>query len=217
MRAKLRLTVVGCVLASIAWPSAANGQAPIEDFAVGDVVQLPTRPVTFVFNARSGPSGENPSGTVEWADRVQLYGGPVTCLTVTGNRATIGFENQHDLSEDFKGGLIFLEDNGTPGVGKDLIVGDGLLADPPTVCPPNTVIYNFLQTVTSGELIVNDAPALPTSKNQCKNGGWGNYGTAFTNQGQCVAFVVRRGCRVQRGTITYRDPYCANPVRTPHG
>jgi hypothetical protein len=30
---------------------------------------------------------------------------------------------------------------------------------------------------------------LPTSKNQCKNGGWKNFGTMFKNQGQCVKFV----------------------------
>jgi hypothetical protein len=30
---------------------------------------------------------------------------------------------------------------------------------------------------------------LPTSKEQCKKGGWKNFGTAFKNQGQCVKFV----------------------------
>jgi hypothetical protein len=31
---------------------------------------------------------------------------------------------------------------------------------------------------------------VPTSKEQCKHGGWKNYGTMFKNQGQCVSFVV---------------------------
>jgi hypothetical protein len=30
---------------------------------------------------------------------------------------------------------------------------------------------------------------LPTSKEQCKNGGWKKFGTKFKNQGQCVKFV----------------------------
>jgi hypothetical protein len=30
---------------------------------------------------------------------------------------------------------------------------------------------------------------LPTSKEQCKKGGWKNFGTTFKNQGQCVSFV----------------------------
>ena len=32
----------------------------------------------------------------------------------------------------------------------------------------------------------------PTSKEQCKNGGWRNY-PQFKNEGQCVASVVRHG------------------------
>jgi NADH dehydrogenase len=32
--------------------------------------------------------------------------------------------------------------------------------------------------------------ALPTSKAQCKKGGWKNFGINFKNQGQCVSFVV---------------------------
>jgi hypothetical protein len=32
--------------------------------------------------------------------------------------------------------------------------------------------------------------AVPTSKDQCKNGGWRNFPN-FKNQGQCIAFVER--------------------------
>ena len=35
--------------------------------------------------------------------------------------------------------------------------------------------------------------ALPTSKEQCKNGGWMDFGTTFKNQGQCVSFVATGG------------------------
>ena len=31
----------------------------------------------------------------------------------------------------------------------------------------------------------------PTSKEQCKNNGWRDFGRTFTNQGQGVAFVQR--------------------------
>ncbi len=34
-------------------------------------------------------------------------------------------------------------------------------------------------------------PALPTSKDQCKGGGWRTFAGMFKNQGQCVAFVQR--------------------------
>jgi hypothetical protein len=32
-------------------------------------------------------------------------------------------------------------------------------------------------------------PPPPTSKAQCKHGGWRNFGSTFKNQGQCVRFV----------------------------
>jgi hypothetical protein len=35
-------------------------------------------------------------------------------------------------------------------------------------------------------------PRLPTSKDQCKNGGWRTYGV-FKNQGDCVSFVATGG------------------------
>jgi hypothetical protein len=34
---------------------------------------------------------------------------------------------------------------------------------------------------------------LPTSKAQCMNGGWKNFGTTFKNQGDCVSFVASGG------------------------
>jgi hypothetical protein len=39
-----------------------------------------------------------------------------------------------------------------------------------------------------GDVIVH-APALPTSKDQCKNGGWRGF-QGFKNQGECVSFVA---------------------------
>jgi len=46
----------------------------------------------------------------------------------------------------------------------------------------NYVTFNF-----RGDAIVVDAPPLPTSKEQCKHGGFTGFG--FRNQGQCIAFV----------------------------
>ena len=39
--------------------------------------------------------------------------------------------------------------------------------------------------------MVTDAQPFPTSKDQCKAGGWRSFGSSFKNQGQCVAFVQR--------------------------
>jgi hypothetical protein len=39
---------------------------------------------------------------------------------------------------------------------------------------------------------VTDTQPFPTTKDQCKNGGWKTYG-AFRNQGHCVSFVATGG------------------------
>ena len=36
-------------------------------------------------------------------------------------------------------------------------------------------------------------PTFPTSKDQCKKGGWMNYGDLFKNQGDCVSFIATGG------------------------
>ena len=42
--------------------------------------------------------------------------------------------------------------------------------------------------VVEGDATITDAPALPTSKSQCKNGGWRTF-PQFTNEGQCIKSV----------------------------
>jgi 6-phosphogluconolactonase len=50
-------------------------------------------------------------------------------------------------------------------------------------------------TVATGSddqgIAASPSPRVPTSKDQCKNGGWQSFGSTFKNQGQCVAFVER--------------------------
>jgi hypothetical protein len=182
-------------VASGTFAAVAQAQTAGEDSAVGDVITVFFRPIGFVFDAHSGPSGENPSGSAVWFDRTDVFGGPVTCLTVTGNRATIGFENQRNLPELVKGGFLFVEDNGTQEAVPDNVRGQLLFDASPTVCPPNTAVYrpgDDGDTVKSGDLTVHDAPPLPSSKDQCKNGGWRTFGV-FKNQGGCVSFVATGG------------------------
>jgi hypothetical protein len=46
-------------------------------------------------------------------------------------------------------------------------------------------------TVAGGDgpfgIAISPQPRVPTTKNQCKHGGWKQFG--FKNQGQCIAFV----------------------------
>ena len=52
---------------------------------------------------------------------------------------------------------------------------------------PTYTVHSSAENMT-----VTDALALPTSKEQCKNGGWHDFGV-FKNQGDCVSFVATGG------------------------
>jgi hypothetical protein len=40
--------------------------------------------------------------------------------------------------------------------------------------------------------LTGTVPCLPTTKEECKNGGWRGFGV-FKNQGGCVSFVATKG------------------------
>jgi hypothetical protein len=136
-------------------------------------------------NAQSGPMGENPSGTVTFtAIEGFLTSGPVTCLSVTGNTATINYRDQTFFIGQI--GTVGLIDNG--GNGPDVFQFT-LTNRAPTDCSPVTSSTRptFTFPFTTGGATVVDAPPLPTSKEQCQNGGWTQFG--FPNQGQCIKLV----------------------------
>lgn len=138
-------------------------------------------------NATSGPSGEDPAGGASFiAAGSLLVGGAVTCLQVRGSDATM------NIRYAINGlGIVTIEvfDGGPNNQGADTF--DALpTARAPGDCsplPPTT----FGGPLAGGDITVTDAPPLPAAKDQCKNGGWKTFGTAFKNQGQCVAFVER--------------------------
>lgn len=86
------------------------------------------------------------------------------------------------------GGISFqncLRETGSGGgtIGSDLNTAD-----------PNTGDIVSLP-VPSSSADVNESAnlvVLPTSKAQCKHGGWKAFGSMFKNQGDCVSFVATR-------------------------
>jgi hypothetical protein len=131
----------------------------------GDILTLST------LSAVSGPSGENPSGQLSFDVFIPIVpaiirqGGPVTCLAVSGNTAIINF-----LDEVGNFGITTVKavDN-QPDTFDVLAIGRA-----PTDCslgPPTPVGG----PVSGGDITVVDAPPLPTSKDQCRNGGWRNF------------------------------------------
>jgi hypothetical protein len=107
-------------------------------------------------DARSDATGVNPRGSlvVRGASPIVPYRGRVTCLSVTGNVATIGIEivKSSDPALVGQGELWSVIDGGASG-DPDRIAGYPLTPTPPTVCP--TLFFNV--PVVTGDYVVHDA------------------------------------------------------------
>lgn len=192
-------------LAALVMPGASAAQAPTQD----SVTSLAGYPYAFQLDAASGPSGENPVGTVTWHFGGGLgptWRGEVTCLSVSGNTAIIGFGNDVfsnllPLTVYWVAGWIKVVDLG-PGPGDtfewveqrgepDVTFPPG--GDPlpgPTDCsvfPPGgrTVV---LGGDIPGDIAVTDARALPSSIRDCLHGAWRDFG--FKSLGACIKFAL---------------------------
>lgn len=212
MKLKLILTTV-ILGTALAVPSASSAQAPTQDSVTGDLFHIPMFAVFPPLDVRSGPAGENPTGTAEW----HAGGGfgptwrvDVTCLAVDGKTAVFGFSGRRFGGVVFENrpvaGLARVTDGGGPGSGLDsfefaqVAGADGGPPIPgPTDCssypagfqPLGPTAFNSV----GGDIVIIDTPALPISKDQCKDGGWRNFtddeGHPFGTQGLCVAFVEK--------------------------
>jgi hypothetical protein len=136
-------------------------------------------------DAHTDASGANPTGTVAFTVLDLLsVSGPVTCLVVDGNAATIGF------TDPMFGPLIVeVVDNGAAGTPPDTFLP---VSNSTTCGAPSGIAGAPLR---SGDFVVHHIPAL-TTKAQCRAGGWRTYddptGQPFKNEGACVRFVRHR-------------------------
>jgi hypothetical protein len=200
MKLKLFLTTatVGVALALPSVSSAAPPAPTLQDSVVltgapaDTTFQTPEGTmfghVIWELHATSGPNGENPSGLVRFSNGPANFGGPVTCLNVSGDTATITFVSDPSI-------IAFPPINA--GVENDAVtVTDGqpdtfaptAQSNMPIECPPPPPDPSRLEPLSNGDITVVDAQ-VPTTKAQCKNGGWKEFG--FKNQGLCIAFVNR--------------------------
>jgi hypothetical protein len=169
------------VLAALLAPGAA-AQVPRQDSVIGSGVAQAGVPFDFTIDARSGPSDENPTGQASFrssSDGSVFFEGPVICLSVQGNVATVNLATPQFST-------VTMEITDSPS-------GDLIRAIPTPMGSPCALTGSAVDfAVTSGDVVVVDAPPLPTSKDQCKKGGWQTFGV-FKNQGDCVSFVAKGG------------------------
>ena len=185
MRPRTVHAVGAVILSVLVLPSVAAAQVPAQDVVTGDVL---LGPATFAqFDARSDPDGKSLTGSAALSlARFAAPRGPVTCLTVAGNRATVGFVDAQDSTV---GVLLFVEDNPSePPDFRDNLRFQ-LVSGAPTVCPSNALVFSPSDVIWAGDISVVDVQPSPAAKYECKDGGHRRLG--FKNQGQCVAFVQR--------------------------
>ncbi len=197
--------VLGLGLMGLVFAPGAAGAAQL------DTVTATGSPPGFLnlnISAQSGILGQNASGTVSFGVPVQgprgtfvaPFAGPVTCLSVIGpdqgagvpGSPTIAVLNFRDTTGPASGFLLTLGivDNGGNGADVFSFLPIGTPVRAPTDCSP--LVGASAETLTSGRATVFDAPVLPTSKDQCRKGGWQNF-SQFKNQGDCVSFVATKG------------------------
>jgi hypothetical protein len=211
-----RLLLIVVTAASCLFPAASSAQAPAGDSVTGELFdQFETGVSVFPpLDVRSGPAGENPTGTAAWHVGGGL--GPTwnvdaTCLAVDGKTAVFGFSGTlFEIGPRLPvAGLARVTDGGGPASGLDSfewaqVTGTegGPPIPGPTDCssypagfqPQGPTAFNR----TAGDIVITDTPAAPTSKDQCKNGGWRTF-PGFKNEGDCVSFVATGGKKPPAG------------------
>jgi hypothetical protein len=179
-------TALIAVVAALGWSTGAAAQAPTEDSVTGTIASGFSRAdLRLTFDAHSGPAGENPTGTVTIYTFVAgpLGTFPISCLAVSGNRATV--VAPFGVAPPAPAGIVIgLEDRGPTGDG----VSWSFVSSLPSACsPPATVPAGD----SAGDVTVVDALPLPTTKDQCKGGGWRSF-PGFKNEGDCVSSVASK-------------------------
>lgn len=182
MKTIARLIILCAVAVAVQGTAAA--QTPVGDSVVGSgTIELGGG---FEVDARSGPSGENPFGqlTVRVPSGDVFFSGDVRCLNVIGDIAVMKvYTSQFGLLD-----VTVRDISGSPP-SRDVIEVNFSTGSPTDCSSPVSALATF--TVETGDIVIVDAPPLPTAKDQCKNGGWRQYG--FRNQGHCVSFVATGG------------------------
>jgi hypothetical protein len=183
-------------------------------------------------DARSGPSGENPTGTAGYNTGnhgLYLQDVQVTCLAVSGNEAAVGFYGPNGPTYYYPAGnysgFLLIQDN----VASLEATGDGASGfgggtTPPTqaACeaalplkPLDVYVFRPEDRPNYAAFTVHDAKPWPTQYAQCRHAGW--VGLGLDSRAQCdevVLYQARQACifeRVAHGITAFRAKYGLGP------
>jgi len=177
--------VAAFVAAAMALPASSAAQSPTQDSLVGSLRERGYHAPYYDIDVRSGPSGENVTGTVTWGEGfVPPFTLDAVCLNVSGNRATVVATLR---SGSNVAALKVTVVDSPPGESDQ---SGSTFSVNPSVVP--TCETPLAVAPVDGSATVTDAQPSPTSKGQCQNGGWRNF-PGFKNQGDCVSFVATKG------------------------
>jgi hypothetical protein len=104
-----------------------------------------------------------------------------------GGSAVAPHEPGHEGARG-QGGGAFFGGGGGGGLYGGGAGGDGLAGGGGGGGSNLGAVVGTVKTGEEGSVTITYT-ALPTSKEQCRKGGWKNFGTTFKNQGQCAKFV----------------------------
>jgi len=139
-------------------------------------------------DAHSGPSGEDPGGHVSFvAGQILPISGPVTCLNVSGNTALMTVSPTGSFVEL---ALVRVVDNGGSGLDRF----EYIWAPPPMQISGDCHVDwpQLFGGPLIGRAVVSDVDpprSFPTSKRQCKRGGYKRFG--FKSKRLCIRYVKR--------------------------
>jgi hypothetical protein len=141
---------------------------------------IPGNPVTVTFDARSGPSGEIPSGSVVLDRDAFQHESVVTCLKVSGNRARVGGRIVTSTEPFLIGWTANWEvvDGGTGGTDAVTVGNVSTTGAPPSCNLTQPVSGAAFSPIVSGDLVVTDAhPARMVGKGAMNGipGGTASY------------------------------------------
>jgi hypothetical protein len=182
------LVAVAVLAAALAGPAAARAQAPIGDAVIGSgtarfiTPDLAGLTVPFSIDVRSGPSGENPVGGMQL---LIAFDDP-TCLAIRSGGGQVADEAVINFRNTLLGGRVLARITGGTSGPRQISLSQTSSTSDCSFQPPGSVAE-----VIEGDITIVDAPPLPTSRDQCKDGGWRTY-PVFKNQGDCVRSLTPR-------------------------